>query len=280
MDLDNYHQDEPFVNILSTSPPNSTSSTSNDENNNPSRSMARPAGALLRSRRNPPPIVLSTSPSTTSNIPPVDHIHMPISQPIASAPSIPADAASQDSGSSAPPSLATTAASIVSNAPTCSSLMCGKGKVVPTAKELETQCSKSQDSGQSIDISDFECSLCFRVFYQPVTTICGHVFCKQCLFSSLKYSIQCPLCRHKLETSLVQHKYAVNVVLMNMIEKYFPKEYKERVEEDGQYQETHTPTDKQQPQEEESSRPPSPSWSCIIPSIRSTCNVILSCGGF
>jgi hypothetical protein len=68
---------------------------------------------------------------------------------------------------------------------------------------------------------------------------------------------------------------------MNMIEKYFPKEHKERVEEEVQYQESIAANDKQNHiRDEESPRPSSPSWSCIIPSLRSTCNVILSCGGF
>jgi len=272
MEHDNY-QDEPFVNILSTSP-TSNSSISNDETNNPSRTIPRPAGGALRSRRNPPQIVLSTSPSSSN--PSTDHMHISVSQ--TNAPSGPAELAAQEVG---PTSIPITP--VVPPAPACSSsLLCGKGKA-NTAKELEAQYSKSQDTGQSIDISDFECSLCFRVFYQPVTTTCGHVFCKQCLFSSLKYSVHCPLCRCKLETSTIQHKYAVNVVLMNMIEKYFPKEHKERVEEDTQYQGDHTTSDKQHQEqaiEEEIAHPQSPSWSCIIPSIRSTCNVILSCGGF
>lgn len=248
MDIDNF-QDEPFVNILSTSPPAPTI-TNDDNNNSSSRAMGRSAGgALLRSRRNPPPIVLSTSPSSSS---PALDLHGPISQPshpsVGIVPSLPVEIDAQDGllQSASAASITTTSAPVISSAPTCSSaLMCGKGKNAPTAKELEAQCSKPQDVGQAVDISDFECSLCFRVFYQPVTTTCGHVFCKQCLFSSLKYSCQCPLCRHKLDNSPVPHKYAINVVLMNMIEKYFPTEYKERVEEDVHYQEAHAANEKQ-----------------------------------
>jgi len=68
---------------------------------------------------------------------------------------------------------------------------------------------------------------------------------------------------------------------MNMIEKYFPKEYKDRLEEDQYLQESAAPsTEKQQQEEESANLSSSPSWSCIIPSLRSTCHVILSCGGF
>jgi len=66
---------------------------------------------------------------------------------------------------------------------------------------------------------------------------------------------------------------------MNMIEKYFPKELKERLDEEGQWQKPEV-TPKEPEEETIVARPPSPSWSCILPSLRSTCTVILSCGGF
>lgn len=42
---------------------------------------------------------------------------------------------------------------------------------------------------------DVRCSLCFNVFFHPVTTSCGHTYCKECLERSFVYSSQCPLCR-------------------------------------------------------------------------------------
>lgn len=35
----------------------------------------------------------------------------------------------------------------------------------------------------------------FRLFYHPVTTPCGHTFCRGCLYRSLDYSNGCPLCK-------------------------------------------------------------------------------------
>ncbi|MCJ8734578.1 hypothetical protein PDJAM_G00237050 [Pangasius djambal] len=52
-----------------------------------------------------------------------------------------------------------------------------------------------------LDPSDFECSLCMRLFYDPVTTPCGHSFCKNCLQRSLDHSPQCPLCKESLRLS-------------------------------------------------------------------------------
>ena len=37
---------------------------------------------------------------------------------------------------------------------------------------------KEEDLNKIIDIRDFECSLCFRLFYKPVSTPCGHTFCE------------------------------------------------------------------------------------------------------
>jgi len=66
---------------------------------------------------------------------------------------------------------------------------------------------------------------------------------------------------------------------MNIIEKYFPKEHRERILEEEDLQKSELPL---KPESEENAvRPSSPSnWGCILPSLRSTCTVLLSCGGF
>lgn len=35
--------------------------------------------------------------------------------------------------------------------------------------------------------SDFECTLCLKLFYEPVTTPCGHSFCRSCLHQSMDH---------------------------------------------------------------------------------------------
>jgi hypothetical protein len=60
---------------------------------------------------------------------------------------------------------------------------------------------------EKIDKEDYECSLCFRLFLEPLTTPCGHTFCKLCLNRSLDYSKACPLCKDCLsDVSSAQSK--------------------------------------------------------------------------
>lgn len=42
------------------------------------------------------------------------------------------------------------------------------------------------------------CDQC-RLFYEPVTTPCGHTFCKNCLERCLDHTPQCPLCKESLK---------------------------------------------------------------------------------
>eukprot|EP01112_Ceratiomyxa_fruticulosa_P010558 TRINITY_DN2803_c0_g1_i1.p1 TRINITY_DN2803_c0_g1~~TRINITY_DN2803_c0_g1_i1.p1 ORF type:complete len:313 (+),score=77.59 TRINITY_DN2803_c0_g1_i1:305-1243(+) len=153
-----------------------------------------------------------------------------------------------------------------------------------------------------LDISELECSLCFRLFYQPVTTACGHSFCKPCLFSALKYSVNCPLCRYRIvnKSSEAGDRYSVNIIINNLVEKYFPEEYHARLEEEELWklEKKKRAKEERMMQDDESvvnsesngnnvSSPsnalssPSNTWyQMIVPSVRGTCQVLLSCGGF
>ncbi|XP_077427530.1 LON peptidase N-terminal domain and RING finger protein 1 [Vanacampus margaritifer] len=79
-----------------------------------------------------------------------------------------------------------------------------------------------------LDANDFECSLCMRLFYEPVTTPCGHTFCKSCLERCLDHSPHCPLCKEGLKEYLACRKYNVTSVLDVLIKQYFGQEYEER----------------------------------------------------
>ncbi|KAK6920919.1 Tetratricopeptide repeat [Dillenia turbinata] len=73
---------------------------------------------------------------------------------------------------------------------------------------------------------DFDCTLCLKLLYEPVTTPCGHSFRRSCLFQSMDRGNKCPLCRTVLFTS--PRTCAISVTLNNIIQKNFPEEYAER----------------------------------------------------
>ncbi|XP_019415731.1 PREDICTED: LON peptidase N-terminal domain and RING finger protein 1-like isoform X2 [Lupinus angustifolius] len=76
---------------------------------------------------------------------------------------------------------------------------------------------------------DFDCTLCLKLLHEPVTTPCGHSFCRSCLFQSMDRGNRCPLCRTVLFIS--PRTCSISVTLQNIIQKNFPEEYAERKKE-------------------------------------------------
>ncbi|XP_036299160.1 LON peptidase N-terminal domain and RING finger protein 3 isoform X2 [Pipistrellus kuhlii] len=80
----------------------------------------------------------------------------------------------------------------------------------------------------SFDATDLECALCMRLFYEPVTTPCGHTFCLKCLERCLDHNAKCPLCKDGLSQCLASRKYNKNVIMEELIAKFLPEELSER----------------------------------------------------
>ncbi|XP_028904080.1 LON peptidase N-terminal domain and RING finger protein 2 isoform X1 [Ornithorhynchus anatinus] len=79
-----------------------------------------------------------------------------------------------------------------------------------------------------VDASDFECSLCMRLFYEPVTTPCGHTFCQKCLERCLDHTPDCPLCKENLSEFLANRSYKKTILTEALIVRYLPEELSER----------------------------------------------------
>ena len=77
-----------------------------------------------------------------------------------------------------------------------------------------------------------ECPLCLKVLYEPVSTPCGHSFCRPCLSQSLDHRNKCPLCRTVL--LMTPSSLTVNVTLSAMLQRAFPAEHAARAEEEAQ----------------------------------------------
>ncbi|CAG0918954.1 unnamed protein product [Notodromas monacha] len=80
-----------------------------------------------------------------------------------------------------------------------------------------------------LDLTDVECPLCLRIFWEPVTTSCGHTFCQSCLYRALDTSVACPLCKSSL-TQILERQYSnVTTKFVEMVARwFFPREVEER----------------------------------------------------
>ncbi|CAF1577294.1 unnamed protein product, partial [Didymodactylos carnosus] len=88
---------------------------------------------------------------------------------------------------------------------------------------------------KQLDIRDFECSICVNTLWFPVTTPCGHVFCRECLIRSIDNTLaQCPMCKKSLTeffSMLIQSHVNQTEIIHRMIEMYFPDDFIERREQ-------------------------------------------------
>lgn len=57
--------------------------------------------------------------------------------------------------------------------------------------------------------------------FKPVTTPCGHTFCKQCLETSLSVRRECTLCKAKIFESSFEN-LQINFLVQDLIEKKYP----------------------------------------------------------
>ncbi|XP_069747120.1 LON peptidase N-terminal domain and RING finger protein 2-like isoform X2 [Narcine bancroftii] len=83
-------------------------------------------------------------------------------------------------------------------------------------------------SNKLVDPSDFECSLCMRLFFEPITTSCGHTFCLRCLERCLDHNSRCPLCKENVAEYLITRTFCKTLLIEELIARYLPDELKER----------------------------------------------------
>ncbi|KAM4867887.1 LON peptidase N-terminal domain and RING finger protein 2 [Thomomys bottae] len=80
----------------------------------------------------------------------------------------------------------------------------------------------------AIDVTDFECALCMRLLFEPVTTPCGHTFCLKCLERCLDHAPHCPLCKDKLSELLATRNFNITILAEELIFQYLQEELCDR----------------------------------------------------
>jgi Lon protease-like protein len=76
--------------------------------------------------------------------------------------------------------------------------------------------------------STLECDVCTSLFFEPITTPCGHTFCSRCLARSLDHSSRCPVCRQDLPNFSFYQDHSVNKVLTSVVLTALPDDLEER----------------------------------------------------
>uniref|UniRef100_A0A3B4WGA7 LON peptidase N-terminal domain and ring finger 4 n=1 Tax=Seriola lalandi dorsalis TaxID=1841481 RepID=A0A3B4WGA7_SERLL len=118
----------------------------------------------------------------------------------------------------------------------CCLSLCQAVSFLPAAEEDEEMMMRKEEGhGRGIGktlgvltVSDFECPLCIRLFFEPVTTPCGHTFCKNCIERSLDHNLRCPLCKQPLQEYFKNRKYNPTVLLQDIMTHLFPSQLAER----------------------------------------------------
>jgi len=103
-------------------------------------------------------------------------------------------------------------------------------KAVAEAKYPKTQ--RDIDPA-AVDKDDFDCALCFRMLWEPITTPCGHTYCKACLDRTLDHKLECPLCKSSI-VGFQKSNTGVNEFIESTIKRMLPGEYsaRQKVHED------------------------------------------------
>ncbi|GFQ97120.1 LON peptidase N-terminal domain and RING finger protein 3 [Trichonephila clavata] len=87
---------------------------------------------------------------------------------------------------------------------------------------------KEKINPSCLDKRDFECALCIRILWEPVSTQCGHTFCRSCLNRCFDHQTNCPLCKASLTSFLAERIQNTTIFLEKAIQTLFPNDYAER----------------------------------------------------
>lgn len=83
-------------------------------------------------------------------------------------------------------------------------------------------------------LEEFECSICSKLLYEPVTIPCGHTFCRCCLVRALDAKDTCALCRAVVHVDATR-PLPVTHIIATALQRSFPTLYAARASEAGDY---------------------------------------------
>lgn len=113
----------------------------------------------------------------------------------------------------------------------CSSPMSAKSSTDSTCSTLDdSTISEVELPWNKNMLNELECQVCYCLLNEPLTTPCGHTFCKACLLRFADHSNVCAICRSHLPISRVLQAHPLNTTLSYLISTLFSYEQMERQE--------------------------------------------------
>ena len=70
--------------------------------------------------------------------------------------------------------------------------------------------------------AELECQVCYQVMLDPLTTSCGHTFCRRCFSRAMDHSNHCPMCRRVLPLVKIQQAETSNKRVTQLIQHLLP----------------------------------------------------------
>lgn len=75
---------------------------------------------------------------------------------------------------------------------------------------------------QQLARPELECQVCYQFMLDPVTTSCGHTFCRRCFGRAMDHSSYCPMCRRRLPAQTTSPRMASNKLLNDLMRCLLP----------------------------------------------------------
>jgi Lon protease-like protein len=75
---------------------------------------------------------------------------------------------------------------------------------------------------------ELDCQVCYALFLDPLTSACGHTFCRKCVARVLDHSTLCPICRRKLIMPPNVQCEPPNKILSCLIDSFWSEEISAR----------------------------------------------------
>ncbi|KAF7590545.1 hypothetical protein BBP40_002686 [Aspergillus hancockii] len=82
--------------------------------------------------------------------------------------------------------------------------------------------------------NQLDCQVCYSLILDPLTTPCGHTFCRGCITMVLNQSDLCPACRRKLHMASTVKSDPINKRIADIMETLLPEQIASRRDTDTQ----------------------------------------------